>query len=141
MTLKNLLGFKNLAGLPLLYAGLPAIKTAQVYSLNPQLTIRLITPLCFLATKMEAFLKRGRGGYWASSDLEDIIMLVDGRPEIVTEIQATEPKLKEYLTKQIHHWLQDEAFKEALAGHFAFEETNQQRVPIIKQRLMQCLER
>jgi hypothetical protein len=25
MTLKNLLGFKNLAGLPLLYAGLPAI--------------------------------------------------------------------------------------------------------------------
>jgi len=130
---ESILGFSN-RWYPL------AIKTAQVYSLNTQLKIRLITPPCFVATKVEAFLKRGSGDYWASSDLEDIIMLVDGRSEIVAEIQATDPKLKEYLTKQIHHWLQDKAFKEALAEYFAFEETNQQRVPIIKQRLMQCLE-
>jgi hypothetical protein len=36
MTLKNLLGFKNLAGLPLLYAGLP-----NLYSVLQKYVLRL----------------------------------------------------------------------------------------------------
>ena len=39
-----------------------------------------------VATKIEAFHGRGDGDYLASSDFEDIIRLIDGRPELVDEI-------------------------------------------------------
>jgi hypothetical protein len=54
------------------------------------LSIKLVTPTCFLATKIEAFEGRGNSDYWASHDLEDIIMLFDGRPEIVQEVQSAD---------------------------------------------------
>jgi len=91
---KNILGFSN-KWYPL------AIKTAQNKPINPQLSIRLITPTCFLATKIEAFEGRGNRDYWASSDLEDIIILIDGRPEIVQEVQTAEPELRDYLVRKI----------------------------------------
>jgi hypothetical protein len=126
---KNILGFGN-QWYPL------AIKTAQNKQINPQLSIRLVTPICFLATKIEAFEGRGKCDYWASSDLEDIIILIDGRPEIVQEVQAAEPELRDYLVRKIQSFLQDD--REALSGHFALDEVNQQRFPIIKKRLEQC---
>ena len=130
---KNILGFSN-QWYPF------AIKTAQNKQINPQLSIKLVTPTCFLATKIEAFEGRGHNDYWASSDLEDIIILIDGRPEIVHEIKAAEPNLHDYLVKKIHSFLQNERFLEALSVHFALDEINQQRFPIIKKRLEQCLE-
>jgi hypothetical protein len=38
---------------------------------------------------MEAFLARGRGDYLTSHDMEDIITLIDGRREIVEEIEKS----------------------------------------------------
>jgi hypothetical protein len=49
MTLKNLLGFKNLAGLPLLYAGLPSFKIILKF---------IFTPTNFNLTEKSDFLKK-----------------------------------------------------------------------------------
>lgn len=46
--------------------------------------IRVITAPYFLATKLEAFHGRGRNNF-SSHDLEDIVAVIDGRPELVDE--------------------------------------------------------
>jgi len=40
----------------------------------------------FLATKLEAFDGRGKGDYLSSHDIEDIVAVLDGRPEILDEL-------------------------------------------------------
>ena len=52
--------------------------------------MRIVTPPLFIATKLEAFHGRGANDIAASHDLEDIVTLVDGRPEIVPEIADTD---------------------------------------------------
>lgn len=59
-----------------------AIETAQTLSIAGH-DVRVVTPALFVATKLEAFHGRGRDDIFASHDLEDIIAVVDGRPEIV----------------------------------------------------------
>lgn len=53
---------------------------------EPELKILLVTPLCFVATKIEAFLGRGNGEYYMSHDLEDIVTVLNGRAELVNEV-------------------------------------------------------
>ena len=56
---------------------------------------KLISAPYFLGTKIEAFNSRGAGDFMTSHDIEDCILLLDGRPEIVEEIQ------EHYLCKQL----------------------------------------
>jgi len=66
-----------------------AIETAQVHLIAGH-DVRIVTPPLFIATKLEAFHGRGANDVAASHDLEDIVTLVDGRPEIVPEIADTD---------------------------------------------------
>lgn len=43
----------------------------------------------FCATKLEAFGGRGKNDYLASHDLEDLITVVDGRPELLEDHKWT----------------------------------------------------
>src|SRR5688572_26192329 len=62
----------------------PAIAAAQRIRIA-DLDVRVITAVYFLATKLEAFRGRGRNDYKGSHDLEDVIAVVDGRPELLRE--------------------------------------------------------
>src|SRR5690606_26991766 len=64
---------------------------------DDHIIIRLVTPSYFLATKFEAFKGRGNGDLLASRDMEDILNLVDGREELLTEIHNNPAPLKAYL--------------------------------------------
>ena len=66
-----------------------AIDTAVEYDLGGT-TIRPITAPYFLATKFVAFADRGERDYYGSHDLEDILAVVDGRPNLGREIAAAE---------------------------------------------------
>jgi hypothetical protein len=55
------------------------------HRLRPGLTIRVLTAPFFLASKLEALESRG-GDLRLSGDFDDIVFLVDNRPEIVQEI-------------------------------------------------------
>jgi len=48
----------------------------------------LVTAVYFCASKIEAFADRGKNDFPASRDLEDLIAVVDGRAELVGEIEA-----------------------------------------------------
>ena len=55
----------------------PALRSA-VTVLVDDLELRAVTAPYFIGTKLEAFRGRGEGDFYASSDSEDIITVVDG---------------------------------------------------------------
>jgi predicted nucleotidyltransferase len=101
------------------------------------MTIRLVGAPYFLGTKLEAFYGRGKADYMASHDLEDLITVLDGRVEIVEEVQQTEEKIKRYLADQFKLILEKDEFLDALPGHLPPDEASQQRVLIVEDRMRQ----
>jgi predicted nucleotidyltransferase len=128
-TQEDILGFSN-------RWYLPAIKNADHVELEKELAIQLVTPPYFLATKIEAFTGRGGGDYMASHDMEDIITVLDGRPEIVSEIRSSSEDLKIFLSDTFRKLLTNGEFLNAIPGHLPPDRASQARLP----RLMKCLE-
>lgn len=93
------------------------IATAVTHPLTGTLDIRRLAPELFVATKLEAYLGRGRGDLLASRDLEDILLIVDGRPEIVAEVLAADDEIRQFIAEQFAALLQDRAFDHFLEGN------------------------
>lgn len=93
-----------------------AIHTAREIELRGNLSIRLVTAPYFVATKYEAFLGRGRGDYLASHDFEDLMAVIDGRPELEAEVRAADPRLREHLAAVLRKTIADERFLSVLGG-------------------------
>ena len=96
---------------------------------------KLISASYFLGTKIEAFFSRGSGDYQTSHDIEDCILLLDGRPEIVQEIQSADVEIKKYLVNAFKQLLEDDDFLESISGHLFTDEASQGRQPIIIDRM------
>lgn len=97
---------------------------------GPDGTIRIVDAVHFCATKIEAFLVRGEGDYF-HHDMEDLIAVVDGRSELVAEIERAPTEVREFIARKIGEWLGDEKFVEALAGHLAGDAASQARKPML----------
>jgi hypothetical protein len=84
-----------------------------------------------VATKLEAF--RGRGGddFLGSRDLEDILLLVDGREELVAEVAAAPRDLRGFTAAQIADLLQRSAFTDALFGFLRADMASQARADTV----------
>ena len=112
-----------------------AARSSTAISLEESLTIRVVTAPVFLATKLEAFKSRGQGDYFASHDLEDAVSVIDGRAELLDEIRAAQPALREYLAKEWQSLLRDSRFFDALPGHLPPDPSSQARVGLLMQRI------
>jgi len=112
-----------------------AIRQAERYRLTDELTINLVTPPHFLATKIEAFYGRGGGDFLASHDMEDIVTLVDGRPELIIEVQQSDARLKEFLVDEFTRFLNNIDFTQSLSGHLHPDPASQQRLSGLLGRL------
>lgn len=112
-----------------------AIDTSLIFELRPALEIRLINPPMLLATKLEAFYGRGRGDYRMSHDIEDIVTLIDGRPEIIEEVRNSSLGLQEYLAEEFEGLIGEMAFVDALPGFFHTDDASQARVSIAIERI------
>jgi hypothetical protein len=73
---------------------------ANKFTLPSGTVIQIFKPTYFLATKLEAFSGRG-GGDPYHKDVEDIIILIDGRPELLEEVRQAESELKEFITNGV----------------------------------------
>ena len=91
-----------------------ALETAEGYSLSDHLTIRLVTPPYFLATKLEAYRGRGNNDPLKSHDIEDLLNLIDGRPAIIDEISQTDSDLRVYIAKLLRELLGNPSFDYAV---------------------------
>ncbi len=113
----------------------PAFAAAERAALPSGRAIRMVSAPYFLATKLAAFDGRGQGDYTASHDLEDIVAVLDGRPEVVEEIRQCESTLREHLQRRLATLLKESRFIEALPGHMPGDAASQARVSIIIERL------
>lgn len=97
--------------------------------------MRVVSPVALLATKYLTFTERGGGDYYASHDLEDFITVVDGRSEIVAEIDATRADLRSYLIAAFRALVEDDDFQDALSGFLRPDTTSQARLPLLRRKL------
>lgn len=112
-----------------------AMETAIPHRLEGSLTIRVVKAPYFLATKLEAFLGRGKRDFAASHDLEDIIFVTDGRATLVDEVRAESRELRQYLQTQFRRLLRTRAFIDALPGYLLPDAASQSRLDIVMRRL------
>ncbi|MEI8078988.1 MAG: hypothetical protein WCH61_05090, partial [bacterium] len=103
-------------------------------------SVRVVTAPFLLATKLEAFKGRGDFDWYGSQDLEDIIALVDGRPELVEEAVSAPSGLRCYLATEISRLLATPGFQDAMPGHLPPDPASQRRLPIVLNRLRQIQE-
>jgi len=113
----------------------PAFAAAEWKALPSGKKIRIVSAPYFLATKLAAFDGRGQGDYMLSHDMEDIVAVLDGRPEIADEVLHCDPGLKIHLQTHLAKLLNDDRYVEALPGHMPSDPGSQARVTIIVQRL------
>jgi predicted nucleotidyltransferase len=99
------------------------------------IAIRLIKAPYFLGTKLEAFYGRGKSDYMASHDIEDFIAVLDGRLEIVKDVQESDREIKMYLAYQFKHLLENDEFLDALPGHLLPDQASQRRTKILEDRM------
>jgi predicted nucleotidyltransferase len=112
-----------------------AVETAVPRQIAEGLTIRLISAPCFLATKLEAFKDRGNDDFMGSSDIEDVVAVLDGRPEIIDEIRDSPPEVKNVLVRTFAALLEEEGFLEALPGYLEVRGENPERISIFLERV------
>jgi len=91
-----------------------ALDSAQAYRLNKEISIKVVSPVYFLATKLEAYKGRGNGDPISSHDIEDILTLIDGRSEIMAEITESPVKLRTYLSNEFGDLVSTAAFDYAV---------------------------
>jgi hypothetical protein len=112
----------------------PALASAQLMRIA-DLQFRVITPVYFLATKLEAFRARGGGDVSGSHDLEDVITVIDGRHEIVEEVRSAPADVQGYIAVEFQHLMSTRAFTDALSGFLLPDAATQARLPIVVDRL------
>jgi predicted nucleotidyltransferase len=113
------------------------VSAANTFQFSETLAVRLVSGPYFLATKFEAFSERGDGDYQLSHDIEDVVAVVDGRPELLSEIESADPEVREYLRLKVGELLTDEDFRSAVPGLLPGDIGSQARVPVVLARLEQ----
>jgi hypothetical protein len=106
---ETILGFSNRW-----YAA--AVETATPFPLNETLVIRIPTAPLFLASKLEAFRGRGEGDLLGSHDLEDVITIVAGRPELIDEVDLEPDEVRLGIGEHVQALLADPDFFYAIEG-------------------------
>jgi hypothetical protein len=109
-----------------------AIATAQrlmLADLVGQVVVRVISAPAFLATKLEAFAARGEGDL-THPDIEDIIYLIDGRKELVREVESDVSELRVFVAESIDALLVA-GLEERVSTHLRGDAASQAREPIV----------
>lgn len=114
-----------------------ALRTATTREIADNMAIRVVTGPYFLATKIEAFYSRGKGDFMVSHDMEDIVTLLDGRPELGEDVMTAPEEVKIFLARTFNSFIQNRDFLDALPGHLLPDSASQQRIPLLMKRIRQ----
>jgi len=112
------------------------LETASLHLISNELTIRLISPEYFVATKIEAFKGRGDNDVLSSHDIEDLLNLYAGRSELVSEIKRADEKVRSYISREVKKLLSDINFEYAVQSASS---NDIDREHLIFERLEACL--
>lgn len=103
-------------------------------------SIQVVTAPYFLITKIEAFEGRGNGDFMYSHDIEDLVAVLEGRPELLEDIASADEGIKSALADKFKALLGETKFMESIPGHLPSDSVSQQRVPYIIKVIEQIIE-
>ena len=109
-----------------------AVESAIDYALDEKLSIKVVNPIAFVATKLEAYKGRGNQDPLASQDIEDLLNLIDGRESLAAEIRNAPEEVKAYIAREIQTLMTVSDFDYAVQN---ITNGNQDREDIIYERL------
>jgi hypothetical protein len=69
--------------------------------------------------------------------MEDVVAVLDGRPEVITDIAQADPVLRSHLAGRFQDFLKDNEFVDALSGHLPGDMASQERTPLLLERIQQ----
>lgn len=93
------------------------LANSEIVMLPDGQKIEVFTAPYLLASKLEAFLNRGRDDFHASPDIEDVVAILDGCAGLEERIRRAPADLRSYLSGQFKRLLAERAFIENLSGH------------------------
>jgi len=125
-SVKEILGYEN-------RWFVDGLANADVAILPNGLAIKVFKPTYFVATKLEAFKGRGNG-YAYHKDVEDIILLVDGRESLLEEVSQAVEELRTYISAGIADLLALSSFEYVIESLHSVR-ANPGRGKLIYQRL------
>lgn len=78
--------------------------------------IKILNAVYFIATKLEAFTDRAykNDDYWDCKDLEDIINVINGRPELLEEIMNSPKDVVQFISGYFKKLIEDPKWLEAI---------------------------
>jgi hypothetical protein len=127
----NILGFSN----PWYPEG---FAQAIPYVLPDQTRILIMPAVYFVATKLVALRSRGMRDIRLSSDLEDILYVVDNRPEFLPEVAAASAVVRAYLVGEIRQLLHHPELREAIECQLPYG-SGAARTDLVERRLRALL--
>ena len=125
---ENVLGFAN----PWYRAGLDHTIPLVI---SEKCHWRILSAPYALAAKLAAFWSRGVSDPGNSHDLEDILTIINGRAEIVQEMEAAPEDCRQYVANSCFKLLNDRALRDVLAYHLPYGIAGQQRLSVVLERL------
>jgi hypothetical protein len=123
----NILGFSN----PWYPEG---FAHAIPFQLPDDTSILIMPAVYFLATKLAALRSRGMRDIRLSNDLEDILYLLDNRPELAEEVALASATVRPYLAVEISQLLRHPELLEAIDDYLPYG-SGPTRGTLLKQRL------
>jgi len=97
------------------------VANAQRVKLADGAEISVFTLPYFIASKLEAFLDRGKGDFYGSPDIEDIVAVVDGAEDFPEKISSAPDSVKAYLRGKFEELLKSDLFLQSIPGHLGPE--------------------
>lgn len=91
-----------------------ALRSAVDRHLTTGATIRVVSPPYFLATKLEAWMGRGKNDLLGSRDADDIFTLIRGRSALAEELYAAGAPVQEFVAQELQAILKHRAFDHVL---------------------------
>ncbi len=106
-------------------------KTSVTHPVD-DISVRIFTAPYFLAAKLEAFGDRGNNDGRTSTDFEDIIYILNNRPEIWTECASAPQDVRDYLATSFAELLAEPSIEEWLSCHLEFRFAYEQAERILE---------
>ncbi|MBV4453843.1 MULTISPECIES: hypothetical protein [Pseudomonas] len=111
------------------------LANADIITLPSGIAIKIFKPTYFVATKLEAFKGRGEGDAF-HKDVEDIVLIVDGRASLLDEVEQADQELRTYIADGIAGILTLTSFEYVIESSHSVS-ANPGRGKLIYERLKQ----
>jgi len=98
-------------------------------------TWRMLSPPFVLAAKCVAYSSRGADDPQSSSDLEDIVRLINSRPALPHEVAAAPVDCQQFVASFFGDLLRLADLSFVISGHLNGDPSSQARLPLVRQRM------